>query len=201
MPNNYTYGIHEGKPGADNARAYLWQCVRAFGVCMMQREEGLDEAIKYPEPPTYHLNALAVSEQELEVVLTRTEVEWHSLYDTAMDDARTQANKSRNENAAVTARYNKVQAEIEAIDFDPVFDNLRKTALEWIEQSRPSDTCYYESQIMTFEVWKTEMIRHANWAADYHKRKHEKAMIGYAEQITYLQKLIDLLGEPPQGLK
>lgn len=203
MPNGYTSDIHEGKPGADTARAYLWQCVRGFGVCFEQRDDDWRSAIKMPSVPTYHTEQLALDEAELLEVQARSEEKWQSLYDIAMEKALQEAEAHRTKHEAIHARYEKVRLEIEAMDFDPMFDNLKKTSLEWIQQSDNWDchSDYYDKQIVSFEEWKAEQIKHAEWGVSYHKREQEKEMKGYYERLEYIQKLIELLGEPPQGLK
>ena len=202
MPNGYTSDIYHGKPGADTARAYLWQCVRGFGVCIGQRDDDWHAAIKMPTPPTYHAEQLALDEAKLLDINARSDEEWQILYAAAMEKARQEAEDHRIENEAIHARYEKVRLEIEAMDFDPMFDSLKKTSLEWINESDNFDchSDYYNKQIVSFDEWKAAQIKHAKWSINYHKREQERDLKSYNERREYLEKLIEFLGPPPQGL-
>lgn len=205
MANGYTASIYENKPGATNARAYLWQVARGFGFTILQRDDPLDVAIKMPEPSDYHEKALVRAEAELQELRTRSEERWIELYNQAMTESAASRDREASKCEGVHQRYMQVLEEIKLLNVPPELQNLTTQAIKWLEESDLHDghvsSYYLDNASISFEEWKASQQKSAEWHVEYHKKEHQQELERVAERRRYIQMLIDLVGTPPQGLE
>lgn len=206
MPNGYTADIYEGKEGADSARAYLWKCVRGFGVCIEQRDDDYDAPIKLPDlSNSYNVKSLAEDKAQLETLLARSDEEWQALYDQYIAEVRQKVEEETRDAAEKSQRYTKVLKELKALEFSDNLMHLRKNALEWIEgdlERYGKVSEYYTKELnVSLQEWKNALIKQAQWGITYHEREIKRELAVRAEQLKFLSDLVELVGLPPQGLK
>lgn len=63
MPTGYTADVADGK--ITDFVEYALQCARAFGACIMLRDEPISSEIPEFQPSDYNANALAEAEKTL----------------------------------------------------------------------------------------------------------------------------------------
>src|SRR4051812_1949420 len=111
MPTGYTAKIYENKP--ISFEDFALECARAFGACIMQREENSDVKPKLNEESNYHSEALDKAKKELDEFLNtkRTKL----ALDFAEDQQKSikDANDSIKKITEMRKRYEKMIVEVE----------------------------------------------------------------------------------------
>ena len=180
MPTGYTADIKDGI----DFKTYAMNCARAFGACVMLRDEpgGGDRIPETFEPSDYHLKAAEKARGELAALEAMTPAECERAAARAWDDAEAsrllRLDDYRKQRAAYEAMLAKVNAWTPPT---PEHAGLHEFMRTQIEQSIDFDCnesyCSTPAVRLTGEVWaaaeRTRCLRDV--------QHHEK---GYASEVS-----------------
>lgn len=147
MPTGYTAELMEkGLP----FRTFVLQCARAFGACVMQRDEGMESLPRKQTPSDYYAKAVKKAKAELKRLEAMSPAKQEEYGDELRADARSRAlqmlAKEREENRRLEAMATQVRA------WEPPTDEhkgLKDFMLEQIKISRHD------------EAWAEKYVREA----------------------------------------
>jgi hypothetical protein len=135
MPTGYTYGIEDGT--ITDFRTFALMCARAFGPCVMQREDHLKVLPVHRVPSSYYENRLKQVQREL---TTLKEIPIEQAEKKAMEEYAASVRRYEDEAAKeeeVNARYDKMLAEVYAWEPPtPDHENLKKFMIQQLEDSK-----------------------------------------------------------------
>lgn len=135
MPTGYTSDIYEGKEVS--GKDFLIKCARAFGACIMMRDDSLDAPI--PEefkPNTYYSESLETAKKELKKFQYMTIEEAKDIIEKRYKDKIAENKKIRKERTEMKNRYLNTLADVYAWQ-PPTKDHieLKKYAIQQLEDS------------------------------------------------------------------
>jgi hypothetical protein len=197
MPSGYTSDIYEGKEVS--GKEFIIRCARAFGACIMMRDDSLDTPI--PEefkPDTYHLDKIEEAKNDLARYQKIHNEEIQKIID---DDyvKRVEENKKYLQDTLdLKKRYEKVLSEVEKwIPPTPEHDNLKNYAIEQLASSIQWDchTEHYTQELtkMSVEEWKKFKIESCIKDIKYHTEKYEEEVKRVNERNKWIKDLRDSL--------
>jgi hypothetical protein len=198
MPTGYTYIIHDN-PETVTFSDYLHRCVRAFGACIAQKEEGMDTGIKMPEPETYHDQALAEASLKLEELQSRTDSEWGEVFFEEREQSLKRHHARCEKQRQVYKAHQNILAQARAWEPPtPAHESLKQFM---VSQLAEVDRVGYpdpEFQFSDFETWKADVLESARWSVDYHREEMTKARARYEERRAWLEALpLTFIADPP----
>jgi hypothetical protein len=134
MPTGYTAPIEDGS--ITTLREYALRCVRAFGVCVDMRDDPMGALPPARvEPHTYHRDALAIAEADLENLLQMTpeqqEVAAYNAYTKALERHQ----QYRADEALRKSRYEHMAAAVSSWEVPGTLSGLRDFMLSQIHDS------------------------------------------------------------------
>lgn len=194
MATGYTYPIYEGQEMT--FEQFMLRCARSFGALVHMREESLDAPI--PDeilPSDYHLKAIQEVEKKLADFLAN-----RPKFDKLEERYAKYAEKKRNEilkenekRKIVKERYMAILDKVKAWN-PPTKDheNLKRFAIDQLEQSIEWDCRDYSSKIPTKEEWidsEMNFDKHLQKELDYHREEHEKAVQSAKLRTEWIQAL------------
>lgn len=161
----------------------MLRCARSFGALVHMREESLDAPI--PDeilPSDYHLKAIKEVEKKLANFLAHRPKfeELEKRYAKYAEEKRNEILKENEKRQVLKERYTAILDKAKA--WNPPtgeHENLKKFAIDQLEQSIEWDCCDYSSKIPTKEEWvesKINFDKHLQKELDYHREEHEKAV-------------------------
>lgn len=177
MPSGYTTEIYDGKEV--KFKDFALSCARAFGACVMQRDDPIDEKPKVMPEKSYHTEEL----NKLKEFKKPTKTEFNS-YKKQQKADHLQNIKERN---ALKKRYSHMMTEVEKWN-PPTKDHesLKQFMIEQLTQSIKFDceTDFSEEKIkilscMSYDDYVLEKLNTYNEKLRYHKEREalEIAMI------------------------
>ena len=200
MPTGYTDKLmSEG----EDFRTFALTCARAFGACIMQREDPMDEPPKKQGRSDYHVNAIKGAQEHLAALRAMTPEQQRAqgvaLRRKAVDSARASCIKSQAENARLDKMASQVQAWVPPTD---EHKGLRDFMLEQIKISRNdptwTDKWSREAEEKTPESYFVEAISSAVRDIAYHEKELTKEMERNESRNEWIDKLYESL---PGGLR
>lgn len=194
MATGYTYPIYEGQEMT--FEQFMLRCARSFGALVHMREESLDAPI--PDkilPSDYHLKEIKEVEKELAYFLANrpTVEELEECYAKYVEEKRNEILKDNEKRKIAKERYTAILDKVKAWN-PPTKDheNLKKFAIDQLEQSIEWDCRDYSSKIPTKEEWiESEMNfdKHLQKELDYHKNEYEKEVQAAKLKTEWIQAL------------
>ncbi len=177
-------------------RAYALRCARAFGACVMQRDESIDNPPRHREPSTYHAEELSKAKAALAAAKAMST-------DAAEAGALARFNKERDyykaavaERAEKLARYNRIRAEVEAWT-PPSADHvgLKTFMLSQIDETIRFDHGYALDvpKRVTAMAYKAKEIESAKRDVAYHAAKDEEEVRRCREADAWIDALVGSL--------
>jgi hypothetical protein len=161
MPTGYTAGVADGT--ITDFKEYALQCARAFGACVMLRDDPLSGEIPEFEPSDYYAKQLSELETELGIFINMGPVERRSLYETEQIKRMKEKELGLASKREERARYESMLAKAKAFKSpSPDHDSYAKFIVEQLEQSIDfdCDTSYYDDQtIPSFDKWQDERLQ------------------------------------------
>lgn len=196
MPTGYTDGV--GKGEVTEFRDYAMLCARAFGACILLRDEPLSSEIPDFEPSDYHVKALAEAEKSLEEFLAMNEAQRRQIHASEHAENVATADKRIAEIEEQRWRYEAMLAKAKAFDSpSPEHDNYAKFLVTQLTESISFDcgTSYYEElkQPVEFEKWHTEKIKKLRWDVEYHRKGHREEVERTESRNKWVRQLKDAL--------
>ena len=138
MPTGYTADVGDGK--VTDFRAFALGCARAFGACIMQRDDPINEPPKHRQPSTWNAEQLVEAQKEADrlstITLAMAEAESAKEYEECLRFYE----ESRKRSAEINARYEAMIAKVKAYTPPtPDHEGYKKFMLEQLTISLESD--------------------------------------------------------------
>jgi GTP1/Obg family GTP-binding protein len=192
MPTGYTADIKDGI----DFKTYAMNCARAFGACVMLRDEpGGGERIPDAfEPSDYHLKAVEKARVELAALDAMTPAECERAAAKAWDDAETsrlmRLEDCRKLRAAYEAMLSKVQAWVPPT---PDHAGLHEFMRTQIEQSIDFDCnenyLSTPTALLTGEAWAAAERARYMHDVQYHEKEHAGEVDRAASRTAWVRAL------------
>lgn len=198
MPTGYTAKIGEGQSFED----FVLGCARAFGACIMQRDDPMSDKPTLQEPSTYHSEKLEEAQAQLAEFLGMTEDEKLDYGRQCKEEAIFRAEESLAKNKALAAKYDDMMDKVEAWT-PPTFEHeeLKQFMLNQIQESKRFDcmSSYYKDELAKaktqtpFQFYQ-KMIDSIAWNIKYHSEESIKDVERTLGRNDWIKKLYESLG-------
>jgi hypothetical protein len=192
MPTGYTADIKDGT----DFKTYAMNCARAFGACVMLRDEpgGGDRIPEAFEPSDYHLKAVEKARGELAALEAMTPAELERAAARAWDDAETsrlmRLEGYRKQRKAYEAMLAKVNAWAPPT---PDHAGLHEFMRTQIEQSIDFDCnesyCSTPTVRLTGEAWAAAERERCRSDVQYHEKEHAGEVSCTATRTEWVRAL------------
>lgn len=171
MPSGYTCGVQDGT--IKTFREYALQCARAFGACIMLRDDPLSPDIPEFKPSTYHAENSSRDRSSLRRVNAMTADEVQAACDAEYTKACESRLKSLERIAVDRARYEamllKAKAFVPPTSEHAEFAKFLVTQLEDSIKGDCSTDYYAEPVRKTVDEWKREKLASLTKSIQYHE--------------------------------
>lgn len=192
MPTGYTADIKDGI----DFRTYAMNCARAFGACVMLRDEpgGGDRIPETFEPSDYHLKAVEKARGELAALEAMTPAECERAAEKAWDDAETsrlmRLEDYRKQRRAYEAMLAKVKAwEPPTPDHAGLHEFMRTQIEQSIDVDCNESDCSTPVVRLTSEAWAAAERARCLRNVQYHEKKHAGEVSCAATRTEWVRAL------------
>ncbi len=190
MPTGYTQQIIDGT--VKTPKEFLHLCLRNFGICISMRDEPLNpqgdytEYIKkyYQDTIGYLNKALENAKKEYARISNLSDDDLYEMYVKKFTDNRNYYQKRTDEAKKQNAKYQSFYDAIENWDCSEEFRNIKKFALNQIDDSKePED--FYKDELTKKMLTKKEFISAG-------KYEYKENLLKTAEEdVNYNQERLD----------
>lgn len=199
MPTGYTSSVGDGK--VTNFIDFAKQCARAFGACIMQRDEGLSSDIIIDEPSDHNAKELQVAIKKYKDFKKKTSKE---LMTWVIKTKKEQINNYEdmiNERKLIQQRYEAMLEKVKSW-IPPTKDhiNLKEFMIKQLKESIDFDCdlkYYYEQleqiKIKTNQEIIDEQIKDYEWSIEYHSKANKDELDRVKERNQWKKDLIKSL--------
>jgi hypothetical protein len=187
MPTGYTANIKDGI----TFRQYALQCARAFGACIMQRDDDSGDPPKVPELSTYHADELKKAEARLLELQGITPEQAAVLCETDNATALRNHDFSEAERTVLRESYEAMLSNVRAW-IPPSSEH--KGYREFME-SQIVESISFDCQAspaptpLTPEAWLKDRIERAEWSVDYPTKESAKEIERHEERKRWIEQL------------
>ena len=191
MPTGYTTDIYDGKDVS--FRDFALNCARAFGACVMQRDDPADEKPKIMPEESYHAEQL----KKLGKFKKPTKAEFENYIKTKIADRK----ETIEEKKKLQKAYNRKIKE--AQDWNPPtpeHEGLKKFMIQQLTDSMDFDCNYdyHESELnklskMTYDDYFEQQKQNHKWMIKYHTEYLEKDLNAIRQRNKWIQDLYNSL--------
>lgn len=187
MPTGYT-AILQDKQDISFAD-FAKRCARAFGACIMQRDDPFDAPMLLDEQPSdYHINKLEDAESELAACRERTDSDWERLRFSELERLESESRESAKKHQAIEASYRRMLALVR--DWQPPtkdHEELKKFMIQQITDSIKFDcgSTYYQE---AFEALAKTTVQEF---ASQSKEKAMKDVVYHRKSLAEERKRVD----------
>lgn len=199
MPTGYTAELMD--KGQD-FRTFVLTCARAFGACIMQRDDPMQDEPKKQEPSDYHTKALAVAQERLRTLkamsLEQQRAKGLAMRSEAVESAKASLLRDRIQNDRLDEMASQVRA------WEPPTDEhkgLKDFMLDQIKISRHDiawgEKYVREAEDKTPDAYFVEAVSSAVRDLDYHAREHGKEVERTNGRNDWIERLYESL--PSKG--
>ena len=180
MPTGYTQQIIDGN--VKTPKEFLHLCLRNFGICISMRDEPLNpqgdytEYIKkyYQDTIGYLNKALENAKKEYARISNLSDDDLYEMYVKKFTDNRNYYQKITDEAKKQNAKYQSFYDAIKNWDCSEEFNNIKKFALDQIDDSKePED--FYKDELTKKIITKKEFI-------SVNKYEYKENLLKNAEQ-------------------
>jgi len=190
MPTGYTAELVDK---GITFRRFVLQCARAFGACIMQRDDAIDVLPEKQKPYDYHLKAIKEAEKKLTKMKAMSLNKQLEYGKEKRSEAVASAIQSRSKQQAEDARLEAMAAKVRSWN-PPTKDHqgLKDFMLEQIRISKNGD--WYdkyvrEAEEKTPEAYFTDALSAAVRDINYHTKEHEKEVERTNERNEWIEQL------------
>ena len=180
MPTGYTSDVADGK--ITDFKTYALQCARAFGACIMLRDEPMSDDIPEFEPSDHHKKALEDAQRNLSEFNAMSDEEKVSLFEKETAKRIEQAQEGIARNQQQLDRYSKMLKHAKAFKAPtPEHAEYAKFLVSQLEESIRFDCGddYWQQRLeekLTFDEWCDSKMESIVKDIKYH-RQHLKEEI------------------------
>ena len=191
MPTGYTTDIYNGKD--ISFRDFALNCARAFGACIMQRDDPADEKPKIMPEESYHAEEL----KKIGKFKKPTKAEFENYIKTKTADCKEIIKQKKKLQTA----YNKKIKEAQNWNPPtPEHEELKKFMIEQLTHSMQFDCSYdhYESELkelnkMTYDDYFEQKKQSHKWLIKHHTEYLEKDLDNIRKRNKWIQDLYNSL--------
>jgi len=192
MPTVYTEGVATGK--ITDFKEYAMLCARAFGACIMLRDEPLSSDIPEFEPSNYHDEQIAKAKADLlEFASASVEQRKQMHADEHAKNVKA-ADEELTRNREQLSRYESMLAKAKA--FKPPSTEHQEYAnfiVSQLEESIRFDCngSYYEElkEQVPFEKWEVQKLSELQRSIAYHSEQRENEIARTVERNRWVKQL------------
>ena len=192
MPSGYTSDIYNGKEVA--FKDFALGCARAFGACVMQRDDPADVKPKIMPEESYHTEEL----KKLKKFKKPTKAQFDSYVKETIADYK----KSIKEKNELKKRYSDILEKVN--NWQPPtkeHEGLKKFMIEQLTDSRSFDCGgldHYEHELkvisaMTYEDYVAKKLAEHSRSIEYHKEYEAKDLNNIKQRNKWIKDLYDSL--------
>ena len=203
MATGYTADVASGK--ITDFTEYALQCARAFGACIMLRDEPLSSEIPEFDPSDYHAEKLVSSQKALADFLGMDASQRQAMHAAEHAKNVAEADKWIAEKKVTLSRYNAMLEK--AMAFKPPSAEhcqYAKFLVDQLTSSIESDCggSYYTElkQEVPFVLWEAAKISSLERAVEYHREQHQQEVERTSQRNRWIRQLKEALsieqGEP-----
>lgn len=199
MPTGYTEPVTKGATFEE----FLWHCVRAMGVAVMQRDEDLSVPVpeRY-EPHNWHAEELKKAEarlRELDVMASaRAAKEAEREHRRLVMESEKYVKAAQQENE----RYTKVLVKVRLWKPPtPEHEGLKKFMLEQLEMSMRTLSPWPAPKKMTGPEWLAANLQKAREDIAYHQKGHAEEVERTESRNAWLATLRKSVPQPKAKLE
>lgn len=199
MPTGYTAKICEGEQSMSE---FVLGCARAFGACVSQRDDPVDDLPKIPEvEESYYATTLRESEQKLKDLFDRSDEEKESQ---GIKEQKAQIKyyeKEIKKRKIVRDRLDKMYARVKAwVPPSAEHVNLKEFMLEQLETTikHDGDISYYEECLEKEKEKKpidyhNEEVESAKYSIKYSKKGLAEEQERHTDRSQWIKQLYNSL--------
>lgn len=202
MGTGYTDGVATGK--VTDFTEYAMQCARAFGACVMLRDEPMSSEIPEFKPSTHHAENLERAKQALADFNAMTREQRRAMADREYEEAVSHAKKAIAEKRERLSRYESMLEQARA--FEPPTAEHEEYARFLVSQLEESikfdcDCSYYEERMTRkrLDIWEAEKRKSLRWDLSYHAKGVAEEEARTASRNTWVQLLRAALTAKHEG--
>lgn len=198
MPNGYTAEIYDGKDVT--FKQFALTCARAFGPCIMQRDDPLDVPPMVQMPSDYHERALIQARNELGEIQSMSPEDCQAMADAEYDEAMARRHKYIVATNERRARYDGMIAKVadwtpqtaEHVEFKTFMLNTLHESKKW-DCGEPEDelTFWATPKKIDGETWRKDKVNYLRESIEHHTEEHEKEVTRTAGRNKWITDLLD----------
>jgi hypothetical protein len=194
MPTGYTAELID--KGQD-FRTFALTCARAFGACIMQREDPMNEPPKKQEPTDWHVKRLAEAKDKLARLKAMSAEESRAHGEQLRQEAVQSAEGYLAKNQAENERLDGMAVQVRAWlppseDHEP----LKAFMLQQIDVSRNGDYArksLEDAKAKTPEAYFVEAVSEAVRSVSYHTEENAKEIERAESRNRWIERLYESL--------
>lgn len=197
MPSGYTEGVSSGK--ITDFREYALMCARAFGACVMLRDEPLSSEIPEFTDDAHYRDSLESARSKLATFLAATEEELRAQHQSEQEENEKAAQESRNRERQIRERYEAMLVQARA--YRPPtseHEEYAKFLVSQLEESLKWDCggeSYYQSfSPVPFEQWKDAKLVELDNRVTYYEKNWREEQERVAARNRWVRQLKESLG-------
>lgn len=192
MPTGYTAGVADGT--VEEFKEYALQCARAFGACVMLRDEPLSSDIPEFEPSDYHINELVKAEQELLAFSNTGEAERREMHAAEHKKKVERAELGIAEKQEERGRYESMLEKARQFQApSPEHIKYAEFLVSQLEESIAWDCNidYYEAlkKPVEFHQWESDVVESLTDSIEYHKTRHREEIERAESRNLWIKQL------------
>jgi len=197
MPTGYTADVADGK--ITDFTEYALQCARAFGACIMLRDEPMSGEIPEFKPSNHNLESMERAEKDLSAFLAMNARQRRELHAKQQAERIASAERGLADNRQARERYEAMLRK--AKEFQPPSPDHKKYAeflVSQLEESIQFDCrdSYYEElkQPIDFDIWQTKRIKELHRDIEYHRNAYKEEVERTESRNRWVRQLKEALG-------
>lgn len=200
MPTGYTAKLCEQEQSFSE---FALGCARAFGACVMQRDDPSDDLPKSLERDPHHEKSRITAEATLYALMQLSQEEKNALGEKKKKERVESYTAEVAKRQVIHDRLASMIVEVQAWEVpSPEHEGLKKFMLEQLETTirHDGDTEYYrkcltEEQAKTPADYFAEEVKSVEWDIEYHTKEDKKSEVRIAEQNKWISELYESIGK------
>jgi hypothetical protein len=173
-------------------KEFTLRCARAFGACVMQRDDDLKQPPKKLEVESYHLDSFNEAERNLKKfkVISKKDLQIQFKSDQEKSDREWQ--KSKKESDKLKSKYVSMLDKVKA--WNPPTNGhvgLKTFMIQQLEDSIKWDCTDSKRDNTSFQEWYKAQLEHLEWEVNYHQQEYVKEVGRVKDQNLWIENLYE----------
>lgn len=201
MPTGYTHKVQNGT--VTDFDEFATNCARAFGACIMQRDDPADAPIKLEEPSEHYERSLKDARESLEELRGLTEEEVNTRFKKYVLDQRVQAHQGNQKKKVEKERYEAMLEQVrewtpptmdhqtfKAFMTDQLIDSIK-----WDCDTTFYDNIEEEVETLTVKEWYDIQIASAERSIEYNAKSQQEEITRVNDRNNWKLALFKSIGK------